>query len=928
MKREDIKSKIRKIFKENKVEMLIAFLATCLSGFAIWRAYSQGSVLSGGDASSHLNFARLIFDSMTPGISQAGFWPPLLHILMAPFTAIDFLYYTGLAGFAVLYFCLIAGSILLYRVSVIVTENKYISIVACLVFLLNPYVLYFTTTPMMEVLFLANLIAVAYFMALWIKIDKIIYLLICGCFVSLLCLSRFEGLILIPVVSAIAVIHFIKKYRDYYRIEASFILFLILALLGLSFLLIYSWVYSGDYLRFAGSGSTWHMLNAVNISTKGDLLLSLKYLLHASYYMVGKSLVFLSIISFMFLLVLPLKNKFISISILVILMSPIFLTVITMFRGGTSIWIPELYPFDKYQNVRYGLALSPFAALSPVLLIGLLDQKINTKKRLLKYCLIAFSTIILTLSLQFFYSVTFKDNYRAIIGDMASNKLKKNNYIAHILKDNYDYGKILGNKYFNDQVFIEAKIPLSNYIYEGNYLYYQQALDKPWFFARWVYMNNPRNNSSTNPIGTKWGESELFNRYYVLIAENEKYKVYKINESAVKKLAEYNNYNLSQIPSINSNIRTWRPETIYGNIGALDNATNGNEEEVILQSSVKLDLIKLYDYSMEADYQEGFYLGKDNVGTSETQSYMLMQSYIADDQETFEKTWVWTKANIQRKEDHLFAWQFKSVNGKTEIIDANPAADADEDIAFALIKAGEKWSKPEYIEEGKKIANDLWNIETAELNGKRYVTGGNWANTEANIVINPSYFSPFAYRLFAKYDTGHDWNKLTDDGYEFLDKASEANLNEGLKMYLPPNWISIDKKTGKLEKFNGKASSFDYSYDAFRVFWRVAVDYKVNHTDKAKAYLEKIKVFDEEWSKNGKVCSLYEMKSSVGECKSVITTMAGPLSVFYVVNPDIADKIVNKYYAQDGKIAFANDMSFYDRSWYWFGLVLWSETEF
>ena len=143
---------------------------------------------------------------------------------------------------------------------------------------------------------------------------------------------------------------------------------------------------------------------------------------------------------------------------------------------------------------------------------------------------------------------------------------------------------------------------------------------------------------------------------------------------------------------------------------------------------------------------------------------------MADDQETFEKVWQWTKKNTQRKEDYLFSWQFKVINKKAEILDANPATDADEDIAFALLKAGEKWSKPEYIKEAKLIIKDIWEIETAEFNGKRYVIAGNWANTEKNIVVNPSYFSPFTYRLFARYDTEHNWNSLINDNYDLLEK--------------------------------------------------------------------------------------------------------------------------------------------------------------
>src|SRR5271155_2997860 len=66
---------------------------------AIAYFYRSGSTLYSGDAEAHLNIARRIIDSRTPGWSQIGTtWLPLPHLLTVPLVRNDSLWHTGLAG--------------------------------------------------------------------------------------------------------------------------------------------------------------------------------------------------------------------------------------------------------------------------------------------------------------------------------------------------------------------------------------------------------------------------------------------------------------------------------------------------------------------------------------------------------------------------------------------------------------------------------------------------------------------------------------------------------------------------------------------------------------------------------------------------------------------------------------------------------------
>ena len=52
--------------------------------------YRHGDVLLYGDAVAHINIARRVFDSKTPGLLQLGtVWLPLPHLLIMPFILVE-----------------------------------------------------------------------------------------------------------------------------------------------------------------------------------------------------------------------------------------------------------------------------------------------------------------------------------------------------------------------------------------------------------------------------------------------------------------------------------------------------------------------------------------------------------------------------------------------------------------------------------------------------------------------------------------------------------------------------------------------------------------------------------------------------------------------------------------------------------------------
>lgn len=574
-----------KVFNDN-FEKVIVFLTLVFANAMAWYVYKEGLVLALTDQSAHLNFSRLVFDSLTPGLSQIGFWPPLLHILMAPAASVQIFYSSGLAGFVTLLPVLVMGVVLFYRLVNTLLQNKEIAFISSVIFLLNPYILYYSVTPMMEVLFISNLVAVTYFFTLWLKDGKIRNIIITGIFVSMATISRFEGLVLLPVISFLMLVHLVQARKRWAEIEAVGILFGYLAILGTAFVLIFGWVYSGNPLTFSGGG--WWLRSPLeeDMRSKGNILLSFQYLFTASNYMLTKALVAVSFLSFLVFLFLPSKReKFLAIAACLILFSP-FLFDLVSIVGGVPLYVPE-FPLsyavhvnkmlltEVFFNERYGLNWIGFSILAPVLILGALYE-LKGKTAFLNGALSVLRNFVggLLIVIAFYnlYNEAIVNRFKTLrfnIGTPSVEQIEAGKF----LKESYDFGKILLTRVDNDPVLVEAEIPLKNYVTEGNYLVYDQVKKQPWIFARWVVIYN-----QSDPQGDRWAKkveplaiaythSQIFNKYYSVVFRNDKKIIYKINEQAIIDLAKSEEYNINHIPSLNPSIRDWDLKTIYSKIG-------------------------------------------------------------------------------------------------------------------------------------------------------------------------------------------------------------------------------------------------------------------------------------------------------------------------------------------------------------------------
>lgn len=325
---------------------------------------------------------------------------------------------------------------------------------------------------------------------------------------------------------------------------------------------------------------------------------------------------------------------------------------------------------------------------------------------------------------------------------------------------------------------------------------------------------------------------------------------------------------------------------------------------------------------------------QDSITTSEGQSYAMLRAVWVDDKDAFDTVWKWTRENMDRPKDHLFGWRWGERPDKTYGLmpdgGDNSATDADQDIALALIFASSRWGDDAYLQDAKNILGDLWKINTGTAAGKRYLIAGNWAQNEKELVINPSYFSPYAWRIFAKVDKQNDWNSLVAPAYTLLTDSGEVPLDKEKGVGLPPDWLVIDRQTGAFKPpVNLGNFSTNYSFDALRTPWRIGLDVMWNNDPQAKAYLTKMcKPLEEAYKADRILVNTYRHDGEKMNMDESAAMYSAALGCFIHTNPQIAEDIyknkIVKLYANDAN-TFREDINYYDQNWLWFGAAMYNK---
>lgn len=308
-----------------------------------------------------------------------------------------------------------------------------------------------------------------------------------------------------------------------------------------------------------------------------------------------------------------------------------------------------------------------------------------------------------------------------------------------------------------------------------------------------------------------------------------------------------------------------------------------------------------------------------DISTSEGQAYAMLRAVWMSDRGIFDLAYRWGRDNLNSgvRDDRLWAWKWgRAASGKWEVLDRAFATDADQDVALALILAYDTWRDERYLDDARAILTDLWRIATIKVDGQRYLLAGDTLCQGWTCRLNPSYCAPYAYRIFAKLDRARPWRELVGSCYHLLQTTARLTATR-----LPPDWVLLDTENAQLYLSNEKDSSF--SYDAFRVYWRVALDGQLFGEPRARRYLSQTLTWlIRKWETTG---TLPAVISSSGkalaeyESQEMLAALMPALQSF---RPETGKAISHKLQIAYKQGLWGDDKSYYLQNWAWFGTAL------
>jgi hypothetical protein len=381
----------------------LALLATSAAVCAFLFYFRRGEVLLYGDAVAHLNLARRVFDSKTPGLLQLGtVWLPLPHLLMIPFLISDEMWQRGAGGsipsllayvFGVVgMFQLVRGA--LTRDAESNAPARVAAWAAALVYAANPNLLYLQTTAMGEGLYLAFFIwAVVYFGESVCGDAKA--LTKCGLCLAAACLTRYDGWFLSVAMAATVVVFSILASKGpgndrfgFRPSRAAAAKFVLLAAAAPALWLAYNAIVYRNPLEFENGP---YSAKAIERKTQnagnpghpggGNPILAGQYFLKSAEANVAENewlqrawvlLVLVAIAATLFVNRLQKTTEVRTVLWLplLFLLIPVPFYALSVAYGGVPIFVPPWWPFSHY-NVRYGLQLLPAFATALAILVCL-----------------------------------------------------------------------------------------------------------------------------------------------------------------------------------------------------------------------------------------------------------------------------------------------------------------------------------------------------------------------------------------------------------------------------------------------------------------------------------------------------------------------------------------------------------------------------
>lgn len=201
--------------------------------------------------------------------------------------------------------------------------------------------------------------------------------------------------------------------------------------------------------------------------------------------------------------------------------------------------------------------------------------------------------------------------------------------------------------------------------------------------------------------------------------------------------------------------------------------------------------------------------GNGGVSHSEGQGWAMLMAESFNDLETFERVHAFARQALRRAEDALHAWRYRP-GAAMKVDDPNNATDGDLFIAWALLRAANRWEIPAYRQAATGIARDMLRLLVKQVGDRTVLLPGAYGfEFPDHVVLNPSYHMPLAIRDIARLAPSRRWSEMQTDGLNLMRVARFG------RWQLPPDWLRVPRAVGRVSPAPGKPPRF--SFDAVRV---------------------------------------------------------------------------------------------------------------
>lgn len=334
--------------------------------------YPQGLTNLYGDGISHMEGARRLLDSLTPGYAEIGtVWLPLYHLLVAPLATNDFLWRTGLGGSLVSSAAFGLSAWFIFRLAAEMNHNRLSGWVALAGFLLCPSMLYLACTPLTEPLTILGAVLTVFGLFRYRETGRRRVLVAAALAAFLGTLTRYDGWYLLPFAALYVFCARRESFRDRLRHAA---LFSAIAGLGPVLWLIHNAVRFGNPLEFLNGPYSAQAIYAEQVArtgfrypTDGSLLLSARYFLADLALVIGPWALELAVLGLVVWALDASERARRSAGLL--LLVPFVFYVHSMARASIPLYVPTLFP-HTYYNLRYGIEMLPAVALFSSFLVA------------------------------------------------------------------------------------------------------------------------------------------------------------------------------------------------------------------------------------------------------------------------------------------------------------------------------------------------------------------------------------------------------------------------------------------------------------------------------------------------------------------------------------------------------------------------------